>query len=296
MSPKRKGKKRRSSTPAKKKESPDGFGTLAEQVKAARRDLRAERRETARQEEEAKAAERARREEEARRRGREPEPEDDRPKRSLTRDELMAEAFDALDGSFSGAEKYLGDGYKASDVLIVEDRDFPPDVEGDDAGSAGGLTRDDLLFAEAMAADVQRLESKKAALAERDWSGVKWQTQAEIESLTAADLERLSITPEQRDLLKRSRKTQMQVVHLRYLKKRDAMSDLEAFIRGCFGRSERFARVVHGKGRQSEGDPVIKPAVIAWCDGAGSMWVKAWAPEIDHTGRFGSVVIELRRR
>lgn len=295
MSPKRKGKKRRNTTPAKKKESPDGFGTLAEQVKAARRDLRAERRETARQEEEAKAAERARRAEEARRRGREPEPEDNRPKRALTRDELMAEAFDAIGDTFSGTEKYLGDGYKASDVVIVEDREFPPDVEGTETGG-DGLTRDDLLFAEAMAADVQRLESKKAALAERDWSGVKWQTQAEIESLTAADLERLSITPEQRDLLKRSRKSQMQVVHLRYLRKRDAMSDLEAFIRGCYGRGERFARVVHGKGRQSEGDPVIKPAVIAWCEGAGAMWAKAWAPEIDHTGRFGSVVIELRRR
>ncbi len=287
MSPKRKGPKRKTK-PAKPKAPDTGFGTLADQVKSVRRDLRAERRPEEELREARRKADRA-----ARAAAGQTKP--DQPKRRLTRDELMAEAFGAIGEQFTGAEKYLGDGFDASNVELIEERS----IDARDGGGAmpnDGLSADDLLFAELMAADVARMDSKKTALAEREWAGVKWRTQTEIASLTADDLARLEITSKQRDLLRRSRKTTMQVVKLRYLRKRDALADIEAFVYGCYGRDERFARVIHGKGRQSAGDPVLKPAVVAWCEGEGAKWVRAWAPEIDTTGQFGSLVVELHRR
>lgn len=258
--------------------SEDGFGTLAAQVKAARRNLRQVRRAD---------AEQTRREQA--RRAADPPPE--KPRRRLTEEELMAEAFDSLGDGFSGSEKYLGEGFDASDVEVVA----PDEPEAPATGPEDDLTTQDLVFLEAMSAEVQRLEDHRTALRDKEWAGVSWRTEAEIVSLSAEDLERLELSHEQRELLRRSRKVTMQVVNVRRFRRGEAIGEVEAFVRDCVRRGDRFVRVVHGKGRHSEGEPVLKPAVIRWCEGAGSRWVRAWAPEIDRSGRFGSLVVELRR-
>lgn len=274
----KKGKKRRGNQPqAKPKE--EGFGTLAGQLQGVRKELKATRRAEAKESRRAALA-----------RASEPPPE--KPKRKLTEEELMAEAFGALDETFSGAAKYVGEGYDVSDVELV--RAEPEAAPGRAADDADDVTADDLVFLEAMAAEVQRYENKKAALRDKDWSGVSWHSAAQIESFTAEELERLELDGAQRDLLRRSRKVRMHVVNVRRFRRSEAIGEVEAFIRDCVRRGDRFARVIHGKGRQSEGDPVLKPAVIRWCEGAGATWVRAWAPEIDQSGRFGSLVVELR--
>lgn len=270
-------RKKKGAEPPKSPPKDEGFGTLAEQVKAARRDLRAERRSA-----EARAPSKPAT----------PAPPPEPPKRRMTEQELMAAAFDAVGKEFSGAEKYLGEGYDARDVELVSPEPAAPALAAPD----DGVTAEDLVFLEAMTASVRRMEDARSQLVDKDWVGVRWRTEAEIASLDAAELERLELTPAQRDLLRRSRKTPMQVVNVRYFRRGEALGEVEAFVRDCAGRGERFVRVVHGKGRQSEGDPVLKPAVITWCEGPGHRWVRAWAPEIDQSGRFGSLVLELLNR
>ncbi len=274
MARKKKKKKNRGGTPTPPKEE-TGFGTLKDQVKSARRDLRATRRENALPVE----------------RDARPSPPPPPPKRRLTEDELMTEAFDALASAFSGVEKYTGRGYVAADVeLVSEIPEVAPTDEED------GSTADDLLFLEAMAAGVERTDAARDALSQKEWSGAAWRTESQLAGLSADELKFLDMTPDHQELLRRSRVAgKMRVLNIRRFRLRDARGELDAFVRECVRERQQFARVVHGKGRQSKDVAVLKPAVVQWCEGEGSAWVLAWAPEVDRSGQFGSLVIEIRR-
>lgn len=271
MSMARRKKKQRESKQAPARD--DGLGTLAAQVKAAREELRATRRERP-----------------------EPPPPPDpppAPKRVLTEDQLMSEAFANLGEEFSGVEKYTGRGYAPADVELVSER-LP--LETEENTEDDGLSAGDLLFLEEMAAGVERLDAAKDALKTHDWAGASWRTEVELASLSERDLEAMELTSADRELLRRSRAASpMPVLNVRRRSLREAMGELDAFVRDCRREGARFARIVHGKGLSSKGSPVLKPEVIHWCEGSGAEWVRAWAPEQDHSGRFGSVVIELRR-
>ena len=100
----------------------------------------------------------------------------------------------------------------------------------------------------------------------------------------------------QRNMLRQSRKTgEMPVLMLRGSTRSEAEGELVAFVRGCCAKRIAFARIITGKGRQSEGEPVLKRMVIEWSEGHGGKHVRSWAPETDQTGQFGSVVLELKR-
>lgn len=272
MARKKKKKKRGTAPAAPKPET--GFGTLKDQVKSARRDLRATRRDNAWPVEVPTT----------------PAPPPPPPKRRITEGELMNEAFDALAEAFSGVEKYTGRGYVAEDVeLVSEIPELEPVTEKDNAAA------EDLLFLEAMAAGVERMDAARDALSQKDWAGAGWRTESQLAALSAEELKYLEMTQEHRELLRRSRVAgKMHVLNIRRLRLRDAKGEVEAFVRERVRSRSRFARIVHGKGLQSKDVAVLKPEVIKWCEGEGSTWVLAWAPEVDRSGQFGSLVIELR--
>ncbi len=214
--------------------------------------------------------------------------------RRLTEEELMAEAFAAAGDGETIAAKFSGRGYDPGDVSVAT-HETESVEESADAGP--DLHPDDLVFIEAMAAEVERIpEDDRSRLADKDWVGASWHTAGQLERLSDEDLHEPGLSGAQRSLLKRSRRAgTMPVLNIRRERARQALGALEAFIRGSRARNVRFVRVIHGKGRRSEGDPVLKPAVVQWCETEGAEHVLDWAPETDRSGEYGSVVIELAR-
>ena len=275
-------KKRRNSTTQPKRRGPssaDGFGTLADKLKAANVELPDVAGVPAARE--APAAEEAR-------------APVRKPSRKVSEADLMREAFEAA-GQGGLIDKFGEAGYEVGDVEVVDKR--RPAEPAQPAAAPDGLTDEDLLFFEAVGGDVQMMQRDKLAdLKGRDWVGARWATEHELTTLTPEELKEPRLTGEQRDRLRRSRKgPTMSVLNIRRLKRREAMAEVEAFVAGARADGDRFVRVVTGKGKQSAGDPVLKPAVINWCHGPGSSWVAGWAPETDRSGQFGSLVLELRR-
>lgn len=284
-----KGKKKRkgatsaggAAKPAKATGKGPEFGTLASRLGDAARKLAEQRKEE----------ERAAREAERARRNAPP------PARKVTEDELMAEAFRAAGETSAAAAKFLGEGYDAGNVEVVRAAaaEGGGAEEQGEGATAPELTHDDLVFLEAMSAQVERLDTGREALRTREWTGLAWRTDVELASLTPEQLVHLELTPTHRDLLRRARKSETEALNVRHYSREDALRQVEAFVIGCAARQLRYVRVIHGKGRQSAEGPVLKPAVIAWCEGPGARWVRAWAPEVDRTGQYGSLVLELYR-
>jgi hypothetical protein len=129
----------------------------------------------------------------------------------------------------------------------------------------------------------------------RDWVGARWATEAELTSMTAEQLHQPDLTSDQRELLKRSRKVRdgLPTLNIRMERLSAALAEVEVFVRAQVRDGARFVRVITGKGRNSAGDPVLKPGVIAWCEGEGAAWIRRWAPETDRSGNFGCVVLEI---
>ncbi|MGB1015454.1 MAG: Smr/MutS family protein, partial [Nannocystaceae bacterium] len=86
------------------------------------------------------------------------------------------------------------------------------------------------------------------------------------------------------------------VLNIRQLPRDRALEQVATFLAQQRQAGKKFVRVITGKGLSSRGDPVLKPAVIAYCEGPGATDVTAWAPERDRQGAFGSIVIRLRSR
>jgi hypothetical protein len=217
--------------------------------------------------------------------------------RVLSEAELMAEAF-AASGEADLSAKFRGAGYDPGDVQIVGAAEEPEPEPSQTALADAGLTGDDLLFAELMANAVDPLEDrdKYAVIRDHQWVGIRWHDELQLTSMSAEELREPTLTGEQRDLLRRARRAaNMPVVNIRHYRRKEALGEVEAFVRACVQKEHRFARVVHGKGKQSSGEAVLKPAVVNWCQGVGTTFVRAWAPETDVSGQFGSLVMELRR-
>jgi DNA-nicking Smr family endonuclease len=218
--------------------------------------------------------------------------------RKVSEYELMAEAF-AASAEADPAAKFLGTGYDPGDVHVVGTDTTEPEEPATFADIDGAMTGDDLLFAELMASNVAPLEDrdKYAAIRDHQWVGIRWHDDVQLESMTAEELREPTLTGEQRDLLRRARRAgSLAVVNIRHYRRKEALGEVDAFVRACIQKDHRFVRVVHGKGKQSAGEAVLKPAVVNWCQGVGSTFVRAWAPETDVSGQFGSLVMELKRR
>lgn len=220
--------------------------------------------------------------------------------REVTEDDLMREAFEAAKADHVYGGKYDGIGFDPGNVIIVRAEAPAAEAASPTRSLPEGraeVTPEDLMFFDAMSgvqavAKPNRLSDR---LQSHDWTGARWADRVELTNLSAAELHEPTLSHEQRQLLRRSRNETMAVLNIRHLRRDQALREVESFVRTCARRSLRYVRIITGKGRQSPGGtPVLKPAVIAWCQDAGVRWVRSFSPETDRSGDYGSVVLELR--
>jgi DNA-nicking Smr family endonuclease len=226
---------------------------------------------------------------------------DDDGRRKLTHEEMMAEAFGSIgDDSAVHAEKFRGAGYKVDDdVEIVDDLELEEELGGErEERSAEEPSKDDFLFYEMMASeDVRPMSSKTIEPDQGKVQQAKWRTIRELTELSEKDLYEPDLTMLQRERLKRSRNEAMPVLNIRGQRRKEAMLDVRKFVAGAYRREIPYVRIITGKGRHSEGLPVLKKTVIEWVENhGGHEFASGWAPETDRSGNYGSVVLELRRR
>jgi hypothetical protein len=212
----------------------------------------------------------------------------------ISPDEAMELAFRAVDPGGIWDGKFLGQGFQLGDVLVVEASDEPQDRGSEPPPE--DTDSDELAFARAMGGGIQRLESddRRVVLDVRDWIGARWRDRWEIDALSTDALFEPTLTDAQRRLLSRSRRGTLRTLNLRMQGREQALRAVESFVRQCRMHGVTHVRVITGKGRHSADGPVLKPAVVGWCEGPGRSAVRGWAPETDASGAFGAVVLELR--
>ena len=76
----------------------------------------------------------------------------------------------------------------------------------------------------------------------------------------------------------------------------EALDELREFVRSKRAAGHQFARIVHGRGLNSDGPPVLKPAVLEWLETHAASKIRGYAPERTMGGDYGSIVIEFLDR
>ncbi len=124
------------------------------------------------------------------------------------------------------------------------------------------------------------------------FAGKSWQDQLPAALL---HLHNQPLTAPQQSLLRKAAKAAVvPELNIRQLPRVRALERVAAFVGQQRLLGVRYIRVITGKGLSSRGDPVLKPAVIAYCEGPGRESIVAWAPERDRQGAFGSLILRLR--
>lgn len=82
-------------------------------------------------------------------------------------------------------------------------------------------------------------------------------------------------------------------LHIRGDKRDDAIVSLARFTAAHYRKNTPFIRIIHGRGLRSEGEPVLKPAVLAWLEGPGLEMICGYVPEITRGGDYGALIVEL---
>lgn len=95
---------------------------------------------------------------------------------------------------------------------------------------------------------------------------------------------------------KRSRRHDVPERNFRGDSVEDALRQLELFVHQHWKDGARFVRVIHGRGLQSDGDPVLKPAILRWLEGPGFRYVRGYVPEVNSAGDYGSLIVELEKK
>jgi len=215
--------------------------------------------------------------------------------RDVTPEEFMRRAFEETDRVAFYDGKYQGIAPAPEGVRVApaEAQSTASDPFGD---AAPVVDNDDVLFFEFGGAGATPMEQrdKYAELREHVATAAYWPSEQQLAQLTNEDLHEPNLTKEQRALLRRSRKGGIEAYNIRHKTRVEALAEVEAFVRIARANGTRFVRIITGKGRNSEGPPVLKPALIAWCQSEGAPMVAHWAPETDLSGDYGSVVLQLR--
>ena len=251
----------------------------------------------------------------------EPEPEPE-PEPRLDDDDLFAQAVDEIapEDVFRGKFGAPGDESVPTPVerAIAEERGESAGAEaGAEAGAKGGETSVD----EESARDAVR-ELREKRLLENSLGGLdvrfeesKYRVKPRPRGYESEPPEEMitpplpksgdglnqidALAPEQKQLLKRyekrSRQFRVPEINLRGDTLDDALRRVELFVHQCWKQDERFVRIIHGRGQNSEGDPVLKPAILQWLEGPGFRFVRGYAPEVGRHGDYGSVVVQLER-
>jgi len=102
---------------------------------------------------------------------------------------------------------------------------------------------------------------------------------------------------ELRSLRSGERRTEARL-DLHGMTREEALDAAERFMERSRAGGLRAVLVIHGRGRNSDGgDPVLKPALLAWLGGAAATraGVMAYAPAPQRAGGSGATVVLLRR-
>jgi DNA-nicking Smr family endonuclease len=124
-------------------------------------------------------------------------------------------------------------------------------------------------------------------LEQHEWSGRDWHD--DVRAIDPALLDRPELDADALALLRRVRSRPLPCLYLRLLDRAAALQHLDVFVTACRSQQARYVRVITGKGINSFGEPVLKRAVLGWCDEAGL----ARALELDQQGEWGSLIIDL---
>jgi len=234
-------------------------------------------------------------------------PPDSATKRRLTEKALMREAFEALEvDTFDPTAKFRGQGYaEAMNVEIIDETPAPPPI----SRSASEAVRhsynsEDRAFEEFMMdADVQPLSGPIDKLRDAVGERSAWERRSRAqeaawrEQPTTDELHAPQLTTAQRKLLKRAKKYgHIPELNLRHYRKHEALNTLYQFVRAQQMLGIRYVKIITGKGKRSQEQVVIKPAVLDWCQipqNAEMLLDYSLAP--DESGDYGVVIFELRR-
>lgn len=74
---------------------------------------------------------------------------------------------------------------------------------------------------------------------------------------------------------------------------REAENRLGDFITQCRQQGHDFARIIPGRGQQSDPEPVLKPTVLEWLETVGADRIRGYAPERLFGGDYGSLIVEF---
>ncbi|MFB6263778.1 MAG: Smr/MutS family protein [Bradymonadaceae bacterium] len=115
---------------------------------------------------------------------------------------------------------------------------------------------------------------------------------------TAEKLRRIpTLDRSQRALLERKQKwaseRELPELNVRGEPRDPALESLASFIMRHARRDTSFGRIIHGRGRQSAGAPVLKPAVLDWLEGPGRTYIRGYVPERQPSGAWGSLIVEI---
>jgi DNA-nicking Smr family endonuclease len=235
-----------------------------------------------------------------------PDDEDSRPEPVDTDDDVETQASDDID-----FEAYLD---SLSDEQLEKARKTgrmpaPGNLE-ESAAESSTSPRDDgpdfeeppdeNLFYEAME-DVDKLDSTSKRVSEEpppppehpDRKLITPQLPKQGEGLTFVDPHQNHI-----DLLDRFDQYRdeepVPTLKLRGFQQGEALRKLSEFIEAAADKDHSYARIVPGRGLRSDGEPVLKPAVLKWLESSGLAYIRGYAPELLDNGDYGSIVVEFR--
>ncbi len=225
------------------------------------------------------------------------------PQEKLTDEQLFAQAVDGIDRAdlYKGKYGMPGDDwepdfYKQPEVEVPEDAPSP-----EDARAKLEELRDQRMLELAMGGIDQRIENPKYYVPEPKVTVEKQPSNLRTPRLDKdpESLDSVKLSGEQKELLKRFKKYEREhrvpEVNVRGESKAEALERVQAVLQTCVSRGDGFLRIIHGKGKQSEGDAVLKPAILEWLEGDASQYIIGYAPIVERDGRFGSVIVELKR-
>ncbi|MEE9385892.1 MAG: Smr/MutS family protein [Nannocystaceae bacterium] len=203
----------------------------------------------------------------ARRQAREVE----RATRRLTEGELMQLAFERAGDGAAGLE--------LDRIVIVRRRVAPHEARPTERAR---------LPAAALSGPAPARVGAASELQRQAWAGKSWG-----DHVDGAIFARASGAEDRRRLGAALRAPQLPQLNLRRLAYPAALTQLARFVALCREQGCSLLRVIPGKGINSPGEPVIKPAVEDWCRARLDDLVAGWSPEYDEDGSYGSIIVEL---
>jgi len=224
-------------------------------------------------------------------------------------EELFVEALEGIDRGdvFRGKYGVPGDDWQPGQDAIERaaeevEAQAGPDVDDDEMREQVKELQDKHLLEHFVGQMDERYSGSKYRQKQRRTSAEEPEKQFSTPSLPrdGEGLREVQLESAQRKLLdaynKHARKTRIPEINIRGDHREEAIERLDTFLPNCHQRGDRFVRIICGRGKNSEGDPILKPTVIEWIETTGKTMVKGYAPEVLPSGDYGSIIVEFESK